>query len=511
LHEHFESADDAHAANSDFGFQQYIKAIQCVVKGPAPFAAQSTDVALISCILFTAFESLQGHYRSALTHINSGLKVLAEREASGDLQHASYIPKELLKSLFTRFDTQALEIGDVAFRPWLKIQPDTEIEIPSTFSTLEEAERIFDQYFNNLMHFLQSAEVTDKEGLPVPNHALHTLAIQHTNRAREYHDWCNAFDNYLALHLTDNNSPTSLLRGQPHPGVLILQIWRIVVQIMLHVDLSVGELVFDTFVEEWRSIVELAESFVRQTAAPSRTPKVLNAVSLTKLERQDSLAKAAQPARLNTHPRSWLGSCASHGFLGIQPNGTPCIPADAAVSRTKPNTAAKAVLGLSVAYMNGTETSTIGPTSTAGPPNIASKPPTTLKPTFSLSLGLISPLYIIVSRCRDPTIRRRALHLLYTCNRKEGIWDSKLAARVGQRIIEVEEAGAIPLPGQASSNGGETVVVISADQIPETARIRDMEVSFLSDRKGSIRYTKSTGGGISKPDPTEYSEEILQW
>lgn len=38
-----------------------------------------------------------------------------------------------------------------------------------------------------------------------------------------------------------------------------------------------------------------------------------------------------------------------------------------------------------------------------------------------------------------------------------------------------------------------------------------MEVSFLSDRKGSIQYTKSTGGGISKPDPTEYYEEILQW
>jgi hypothetical protein len=507
LHEHFENFDDAHATDNGFGFQQYIKAIRCVVKGPAPFAAQSTDVALVSCILFTAFESLQGHYRSALTHINSGLKLLAEREASGDAQHASYIPKDLLTSLFTRFDIQALEIGDVAFRPWVTIRPVTEIKIPSTFSTLEEAERVFDQYFNILMHFLQSAEVTDKEGLPVPDHTLHTLSIQHSKRVQEYHDWCNAFDKYLALHLTDDNSPTSLMRGQPHPGVLILQIWRIVVSILLHVDLSAGELVFDTFIEEWQSIVGLAESFVRQAAIPSRTPKVLDRVSLTRLERQSAPAEAAQPTRLNTNPRPWFGSCASHGFLGIQPYGTPCVTADAAASLAKSNISAKADPYLSTAYMNCMETST----STAGLVDIVPKPPTILKPTFSLSLGLISPLYIIVSRCRDPTIRRRALHLLYACNRKEGIWDSRLAARVGQRIIEVEEAGATPLPSQGSSNGSETVGVISADQIPENARIHEMEVSFLADRRGRIRYTKSTGSGISKPEPTEYYEEILHW
>jgi hypothetical protein len=150
-------------------------------------------------------------------------------------------------------------------------------------------------------------------------------------------------------------------------------------------------------------------------------------------------------------------------------------------------------------------------TSTAGLVDIVPKPPTILKPTFSLSLGLISPLYMIVSRCRDPTTRRRALHLLYACNRKEGIWDSRLAARVGQRIIEVEEAGATSLPSQGGSNGSETVGVVSADQIPENARIHELEASFLADRQGRIRYTKSTGGGIPKPEPTGYYEEILHW
>ena len=510
LHEHFEMAEDAHAANSDFGLQQYGKAIQCVVKGPAPFAGQTTDVALISCILFTAFESLQGHYRSALTHINSGLKVLAERETCSDIR-ASYIPKELLKSLFTRFDTQALEIGDLAFRPWLRVEPDAKLEIPQQFSTLEEAESVFDQYFNALMHFLQSAEATDKEGVPVPDHALHALEVQHAKHVKEYNDWCNAFDNYLALHLTNGRSPISLLQGQPYPGVLILQIWRLVVRIMLHIDLSVGELIFDSFIEEGRSIVELAESFVKQTAVPSRTPNMLNGVSLTKVERQSPPSRIIVPPIQYTQPRTWNGSCASHGFLGIQPNAVPRVPASTAASPAFSNFSRRTDSCSSPACTDRAGTPAKEPVSRKNPTMLAPKPPTVLKPTFSLSLGLVVPLYIIVTRCRDPTIRRRALHLLYTCNRKEGIWDSRLAARVAQRIVEVEEAGAVPLPGHVSSAGTDTVVVISADQIPEHARVRELETSFLPDRKGRIRYTKSTGAGYSKPDPSKYYEELLQW
>jgi hypothetical protein len=76
-------------------------------------------------------------------------------------------------------------------------------------------------------------------------------------------------------------------------------------------------------------------------------------------------------------------------------------------------------------------------------------------------------------------------------------------------MVEVEEAGAVPLPGQGSSDGTDAAVVMSADQIPEHARVRELETSFLPDRKGRIRYTKSGGGAYS--NPSEYYEELLQW
>lgn len=44
------------------------------------------------------------------------------------------------------------------------------------------------------------------------------------------------------------------------------------------------------------------------------------------------------------------------------------------------------------------------------------------RPTFTFALGIVTPLYFTCVRCRYPVVRRRALHMLSTCNRKEAIW-----------------------------------------------------------------------------------------
>lgn len=118
-----------------------------------------------------------------------------------------------------------------------------------------------------------------------------------------------------------------------------------------------------------------------------------------------------------------------------------------------------------------------------------------LKKLFSLDLGIIAPLYILISRCRDPAIRRRGLQLLASCNRREGIWDSTLTARVAERIIAIEEDGATFHP------------VLYASQIPEQSRVRDLTTKFGVDRQGLIRYTKS----VDCVGRDENYEELLEW
>lgn len=61
--------------------------------------------------------------------------------------------------------------------------------------------------------------------------------------------------------------------------------------------------------------------------------------------------------------------------------------------------------------------------------------------SFSLDFGIIGPLGILTTRCREPSLRRKAIHLLRIYNRQEGMWHSSLTAKVAERLVEIEEAG----------------------------------------------------------------------
>ncbi|KAJ4306390.1 hypothetical protein N0V88_001190 [Collariella sp. IMI 366227] len=62
-----------------------------------------------------------------------------------------------------------------------------------------------------------------------------------------------------------------------------------------------------------------------------------------------------------------------------------------------------------------------------------------IKPSFSADLGIVPPLYVVATKCREPHIRRQAIQLLRSSARREGMWDSELTARIGMWIAEIEE------------------------------------------------------------------------
>jgi hypothetical protein len=120
LHEHFENSPIGRA-DSEFALKQYTKAIQHVIGSLEPRTDHSADIDLPLCSLFASFESLQGHYSSAFSHITSGMKVLRERPSKGISARGTYIPARLLDSLFSRLGTQLLEIADTQKSPSLYI------------------------------------------------------------------------------------------------------------------------------------------------------------------------------------------------------------------------------------------------------------------------------------------------------------------------------------------------------------------------------------------------------
>lgn len=59
--------------------------------------------------------------------------------------------------------------------------------------------------------------------------------------------------------------------------------------------------------------------------------------------------------------------------------------------------------------------------------------------TFILEVETVGPLYWICVKCRHPAMRRRAIAVLRSMRRREGMWDSSIAAVVADRVVAVEE------------------------------------------------------------------------
>ncbi|RAH48921.1 Zn(II)2Cys6 transcription factor domain-containing protein [Aspergillus brunneoviolaceus CBS 621.78] len=138
------------------------------------------------------------------------------------------------------------------------------------------------------------------------------------------------------------------------------------------------------------------------------------------------------------------------------------------------------------------------PRRSAPPPLLPTPPPPApAQPTFTLSLGFLTPLYICATRCRDSTIRHHALRLLETCRRREGVWDSDLAARVARRVVAIEEQAAGVEPGIAAYHPAD---------ISLEARVRSSSPQFAEGRKATLRYV----GGCSGPE-VGLMEETIVW
>ena len=119
-------------------------------------------------------------------------------------------------------------------------------------------------------------------------------------------------------------------------------------------------------------------------------------------------------------------------------------------------------------------------------------------PQFAFDMNVVAPLYGLVHHCRDPVVRREAVGLLKTVKRREGIWDSDLAAIVGQKIIEIEEQG--------------LGAVNQASDVPHSARIAAVQVNFdMEGKLGKICYSRGISGGAQTRRAQPQCTEIMSW
>lgn len=147
---------------------------------------------------------------------------------------------------------------------------------------------------------------------------------------------------------------------------------------------------------------------------------------------------------------------------------------------------------------------------------------TKLKPFFSLDNGVIIPLYDVATLCRDPILRRRAIRLLRSAPRREGIFDSQLFAIVAERVIAVEEAATTQVTGfnndinnleplinnlvldVAELGGLRRLTQWPGSSMPQRMEIQDVGPSTASSQPGAF----STSSLLLQPKPIRAAVQL---
>jgi hypothetical protein len=111
-------------------------------------------------------------------------------------------------------------------------------------------------------------------------------------------------------------------------------------------------------------------------------------------------------------------------------------------------------------------------------------------PAFSVDIAIIPVLYLVSIRCRDPGIRRRAIELNRGVARREGVWDSRVAARVAEEVVRIEE---------------EERDVHEAKDVDECARVKRLSFEADLGRRTVVVQFQRVG------DREWNTERILTW
>ncbi|KAL2075090.1 hypothetical protein VTL71DRAFT_32 [Oculimacula yallundae] len=102
-----------------------------------------------------------------------------------------------------------------------------------------------------------------------------------------------------------------------------------------------------------------------------------------------------------------------------------------------------------------------------------------IKPSFALDLGIVPPLFVVATKCRDRKLRREAIRLLMASPRREGMWDSMLSGAVGTWIMNIEERGLTFWDDRGAGEG---------EVVPDERRVMVKEILFdMQKRTATLR------------------------
>ncbi|KAK0752394.1 hypothetical protein B0T18DRAFT_436452 [Schizothecium vesticola] len=129
-----------------------------------------------------------------------------------------------------------------------------------------------------------------------------------------------------------------------------------------------------------------------------------------------------------------------------------------------------------------------------------------IKPSFSADLGIVPPLFVVATKCRDRALRWKAIQLLKSSPRREGMWDSELTARIAMWVADIEDTSD---PAESAHSEPDIFHMVNASMMrtPPAAAGDSPRPSTSGSGGGGIRGSIDFGdislgpGGNARYDP----------
>lgn len=457
MHERYEGiAPLSSFTTQDFAFLQYMRAIKhsnelltAYQKGKV-----SLEIVLIACIIFTCYENLAGNYKAAGMHLRNGLRILHESKNNRTVKH-DLIRSPVAHSLY-RFDLEAMTFSDNASR--YDYELDLAPVCPKIRDVYTNNENARDDLVGILRCMMWCSGVIDK--YPKAAESSEWLRV-HKEMSSALKQWEAAFENYQQKMPAQDQIDTKIYAGNT-----LLRMGAIMIRVIIGSGGGAGsETAWDPFIDSFKTIIDLAESIpILRPPQSTRTPGDSSSSSSPSSGPQIAVPRklALNPASARSHATPYTTTI----IFSARPNA-PSHPPPSAAKVTSPPFLDKS----------------------------PEKMPSYFSPSFELSP--IVPLFITACRCRDPLIRRRAISLLLSFRRREGVWDSLGAGMVAAQCLKKEENIEPDVP-LGFDNVAEFLArpptIRDRSEIPENARVKDIyvEVKMVEGRVDLV-YSMTSG------------------
>lgn len=250
LYENFQNIPlpPLHTKMNSFAVRHYNTAMAKLVSN------SDEAVALFMSVLFTCVEFLQGNEQAAINHCRHGILMLNAANASSAWARNCLLPIFCRLSIFPFFFG-----SDVSTFPQLV---GLNHSIPSSFSGVTEAQFSFDTLLNRWIRFVRAGDEY-RLGASRHKHIPTTLRMEQRSIENSLIQWYRSFSELKS------SCPQSLTNDFVYP---VLQMRYLVARIWVKTALERGESVYDMYLADFQSILDLASHVMPSNTQRGQQP-----------------------------------------------------------------------------------------------------------------------------------------------------------------------------------------------------------------------------------------------